>query len=70
MIEQGDYWEMLLPSEFAAPTPALDALAEHLDIRRRDDPLTVLHQLNQQMYPTSNTSPSPPRWTRPSTWRC
>ena len=50
MIEQGDYWEMLLPSEFCAPTPALDALAEELDVRRRDDPLMVLHQLNEQLY--------------------
>jgi len=50
MIEQGDYWEMLLPSEFAEATPALDALADELDVRRRDDPLMVLHQLNEQMY--------------------
>jgi transglutaminase-like putative cysteine protease len=50
MIEQGDYWEMLLPSEFCTATPALDALAEELDARRRDDPLTVLHQLNEQMF--------------------
>jgi transglutaminase-like putative cysteine protease len=50
MIEQGDYWEMLLPSEFAAPTDALDGLAEELDVRRRDDPLMVLHQLNEQMF--------------------
>jgi transglutaminase-like putative cysteine protease len=50
MIEQGDYWEMLLPSEFATSTPALEALAEELDVRRRDDPLMVLHQLNEQLY--------------------
>jgi transglutaminase-like putative cysteine protease len=50
MIELGDYWEMLLPSEFCAPTAPLDALAEELDVRRRDDPLTVLHQINEQMY--------------------
>ncbi|HEY4381331.1 MAG TPA: transglutaminase family protein [Acidobacteriaceae bacterium] len=50
MIEQGDYWEMLLPSEFATPTGSLDALAEELDVRRRDDPLMVLQQLNEQMY--------------------
>ena len=50
MIERGDYWEMLLPSEFAASTPALESLAEELDVRRRDDPLMVLHQLNEQMY--------------------
>jgi transglutaminase-like putative cysteine protease len=50
MIEQGDYWEMLLPSEFVTATPALDALAEELDVRRRDDPLMVLQQLNEQMF--------------------
>jgi transglutaminase-like putative cysteine protease len=50
MIEQGDYWEMLLPSEFAVATPSLDALAEEFDVRRRDDPLMVLHQLNEQLY--------------------
>jgi transglutaminase-like putative cysteine protease len=50
MVEQGDYWEMLLPSEFTAPTPALDALAAEFDVRRRDDPLMVLHKLSQQIY--------------------
>ena len=50
MVEQGDYWEMLFPSEFAKPTPLLDELALRFDVRRRDDPLMVLHQLNQQMY--------------------
>jgi transglutaminase-like putative cysteine protease len=50
MIEQGDYWEMLLPSEFSVATPALESLAEELDVRRREDPLMVLHQLNEQMY--------------------
>jgi len=50
LVEQGDYWEMLLPSEFTAPTPMLDELATHFDVRRRDDPLMVLHYLNQQMY--------------------
>ena len=50
MIEQGDYWEMLLPSEFATATEALEGLAEELDVRRRDDPLMVLHQINEQMF--------------------
>jgi transglutaminase-like putative cysteine protease len=50
MIEQGDYWEMLLPSEFATSTESLDALAEELDVRRRDDPLMVLQQLNEQIF--------------------
>jgi transglutaminase-like putative cysteine protease len=50
LAQQGDYWEMLLPSQFAESTESLDRLAQELDVRRRDDPLTVLHQLNQQMY--------------------
>ncbi len=50
IVQQGDYWEMLLPSEFAQPTAALEQLAHDLNVRRRDDPLLVLHQLNQQIY--------------------
>jgi transglutaminase-like putative cysteine protease len=50
MVERSDYWEMLLPSEFTEPTPALNDLAAQLDVRRRDDPLMVLHKLNQQIY--------------------
>jgi transglutaminase-like putative cysteine protease len=50
MVQRGDYWEMLFPSDFAVPTPRLDALAEHLGVRRRDDPLMCLHQLNEQIY--------------------
>ncbi len=50
IVEGGDFWEMLYPSEFAQPTAALDDLAAKLDVRRRDDPLMVLQQLNQQMY--------------------
>ncbi len=49
-VQAGDFWEMLLPSEFATPTPVLEALARELDLRRRDDPLTVLHALNEQIY--------------------
>src|ERR1700751_3394158 len=34
LVGQGDYWEMLLPSEFTEPTDALNHLASELDIRR------------------------------------
>ena len=50
IVEGGDYWEMLFPSEFAQPTEALEELAGTLDVRRRDDPLMVMHRLNQQIY--------------------
>jgi transglutaminase-like putative cysteine protease len=49
-ISAGDYWEFLFPSEFAAPTARLEALAQHLHLARRDDPLMVMHQLNDQLY--------------------
>lgn len=50
LVMNGDYSEMLLPSEFASPTPSLLKLAGQLDIRRRDDPMTVLRQLNSALY--------------------
>jgi hypothetical protein len=38
LVEQGDYWEMLLPSEFASRR-LLRSSANQFDVRRRDDPL-------------------------------
>ncbi len=49
-VHADDYWEMLLPSEFATPTEALQELASTFDLRRRDDPLSVLHRLNRQIF--------------------
>jgi len=50
LIEGGDYWDMLMPSHFARPTDALREFARELDVRRRDDPLTVLRELNTAIY--------------------
>jgi transglutaminase-like putative cysteine protease len=50
VVSQGDYWEFLFPSEFCAPTDRLDQLARDLDVRRRDDPLMLLHELNERIY--------------------
>ena len=50
LVEQGDFYEMLFPSEFCEATPLLDQLAIDLDVRRRDDPLMVLHELNEKIY--------------------
>ena len=49
-VHEGDFWEMLLPSEFAAPSAELEALADRFNLRRRDDPLSVLHKLNKELY--------------------
>jgi transglutaminase-like putative cysteine protease len=50
MVQMGDYWENLLPSEFAEPTPILLELANKLEVQRRDDPLSLLRELNQRLY--------------------
>ena len=50
LIHQGDYWEFLFPSEFATPTPLLEKLADDLNVTRRDDPLQLLHELNDRIY--------------------
>ncbi len=50
LVHEGDFWEMLLPSGFACPTPALETLAADLDLRRGADPLSVLRRLNRQLY--------------------
>ncbi|HJU54250.1 MAG TPA: transglutaminase family protein [Pyrinomonadaceae bacterium] len=50
LVAGGDYWDMLMPSHFARPTERLQAFARELDARRRDDPLTVLRELNSAIY--------------------
>jgi transglutaminase-like putative cysteine protease len=65
LVAGGDYWDMLMPSHFARPTDALRDFARELNVRRRDDPLTVLRELNTAIYqafdyvPQSTTVDSP-----------
>jgi transglutaminase-like putative cysteine protease len=49
-VRSGDYWEMLLPSTFAVETPALLELAAQLNLKRRDDPLSLIRELNQGLF--------------------
>jgi transglutaminase-like putative cysteine protease len=65
MVAEGDYWEMLLPSEFACPTPALERLAGQLDIRRRDDPMMLLREINDRLYDWFSYSPRTTRVDSP-----
>lgn len=52
-----EYWDTLMPSHFAAPTGLLDDLSKELEVRRRDDPLTVLRDLNSALYSTFDYVP-------------
>ncbi len=47
LIDEGDYWTMLMPSHFARPSPQLDALTMELrvDEPHGRDPLTLLHDV-------------------------
>ena len=65
LVAGGDYWDMLMPSHFARPTTALLDFARELNLGRRDDPLTVLRELNAAIYnafdyvPQSTSADSP-----------
>jgi transglutaminase-like putative cysteine protease len=65
IVSEGDYWEMLLPSEFALPTPALEDLAGELGAYRRDDPMTLLCELNKKLYDYFSYSPRTTRVDSP-----
>ncbi len=45
-----DYWEMLLPSQFAHSSEALEELAKELRSERRGSPLELLTELNEGIY--------------------
>lgn len=45
-IEKGDFWEYLLPSQFAQKTPALTNLQNEINATRAKDPLTLLRGIN------------------------
>jgi len=49
-VAETDYWEMLLPSQFAAPTVLLEKLAGELNLKRREKPLALLQELNTRLY--------------------
>lgn len=46
LVARGDYWEFLLESRFAVRSERLLALAAELGAIRRDDPLSLLRELN------------------------
>ena len=52
LIARDDYWDMLMPSEFARPSPELDQFAIDLGVNERNgkDPLELLRYLNQSLY--------------------
>lgn len=50
MTATDKYWDMLKPSHFARPTELLYSFIKELGLQRRDDPLTVLRDMNSAIY--------------------
>jgi transglutaminase-like putative cysteine protease len=57
-VAQGDYWEMLLPSQYARQTELLEQLRAQLDLKRRGNPLELLQELNTEMYESFEYAPN------------
>ena len=53
-----DYWEMMLPSQFAHSTETLQQLAKELKCERRGAPLELLTALNEGIYRSFNYVPN------------
>jgi transglutaminase-like putative cysteine protease len=49
-VEESDYWEMMLPSQFARPTDLLEKLSADLQLTRRASPYDLLCEINVQLY--------------------
>jgi len=50
LVSAGDYWEMLLPSTFARPTPLLEELAREMELERRGTPLRMLFDISEGIH--------------------
>jgi len=57
-VAEGDYWEMLLPSQYARPTELLEKLRAELKLRRQGNPLELLQELNTQLYESFEYAPN------------
>jgi len=64
-VNNGDYYEMLMPSDFAEPTAALMELAVALRVTRRDDPMTMLRELNTAIHQHFDYTPKSTRVDSP-----
>lgn len=58
LAQTGDYWDFLTPSQFARPTEHLRQLARELGIERRDDPLSLLCEINTKIFEHFDYAPA------------
>ncbi len=50
LVSRSEHLEMTMPSAFSRPTEALMRLRDELRMARRDDPLSLLRELNERLY--------------------
>ncbi|MFV9503467.1 MAG: transglutaminase family protein [Oscillochloridaceae bacterium umkhey_bin13] len=50
LVASEDHWDFLTPSRFARQTTLLNTLVDQLEVRRRDDPLRLIRELNQRIF--------------------
>jgi transglutaminase-like putative cysteine protease len=65
LVAHGDYWEMLLPSQFARPSEMLLRLQHELHLERRGDPLSLLKEINTAIYENFDYAPNTTRVDSP-----
>jgi transglutaminase-like putative cysteine protease len=65
LVAQGDYWEMLLPSQYARPSEMLQRLRHELHLERRDQPLALLKEINSAIYENFDYAPNTTRVDSP-----
>ncbi len=49
-VESGNFWEMLLPSDFARSTPMLEDLAKELELGRKRTPFETLLEISHSIH--------------------
>ncbi|MEO8026163.1 MAG: transglutaminase family protein [Bryobacteraceae bacterium] len=65
MVAEGDYWDELQPSYFTGPSSDLSELAVSLEVNRRDDPLSLLREINQRVFASFEYMPNSTRVDSP-----
>lgn len=56
-VEAGNFWEMLLPSDFARPTTLLQQLVQDLGFERKATPMETLLEINHGIHETFAYTP-------------
>jgi transglutaminase-like putative cysteine protease len=65
LVGHGDYWEMLLPSQYARPSEMLLRLRHELQVVRRADPFNLLKEINTAIYENFDYAPNTTRVDSP-----